>query len=252
MKNPKNNRGQIFEGVLLLAAIAIFTYSLYAIFTFEKNVAQEIAPPREIYGMYYSEDNFKIYGEEGSKLLVDQAFSEAINGLSSGKCRTLGDGTAIWENSCIPSSAEFNKLLFDDLENQFRNSFSAYKDYKHKFTIDAGKVRILFDVINLNISTKRYNASYSYTVNFSVQYPITEDPRSVAEIIDKKINDCNKFAEEGMVLDIAGCAKQFTLKSWDSKCSLENVYLKCKLSTKEYYFYNESYRPIEMNLALKI
>ena len=251
MKNMKNKRGQIFEGILLLAFVSICVYSLYAVYTFEKNVAQALYPPKELCGMYYQEDNFKIYGEEASTLLAHRAFSEVINRLG-GKCQRLADGTPVWEDSCIPSTAEINSRFFEEMNNHFNESFSAYKDYRYKFIQESGNVKILFDEIITNASTKSYNASYSYTANFSALYPITEGPKAVLETINKRIGDCKQLAENDKTLDVFECAKKFTLKSWDSECLHENVYLKCSLSTKEYYFYNESYKPIEMNIAIKL
>ena len=254
----KNNKGQISEGLLIVLTLVLCVYSGYAVYTFEKNTAAKINSPEKLFGMYNSEDNFEVYGKQAFKIMAHQAFSEIMPEIISEiqkeneKCKSLADGTLILDDSCLPSKLENqNHFVNDELEEQFAKLFSKY-DHKHKFSLQDNLLVLDFDQISANVSDKAYNASYSYSKSFSTAYPIIEDFSDIYSKVKEKQAACQKSGLGKPSFDVIQCSGNLTLEQWISDCKSESPLLICSFKTKSNYFYNESFKPVEIRAAVKI
>ena len=249
-----NKKAQISEGVLILLAVVLCVYSGYAVYTFEKNTADKINSPEKMLGMYDFEMNFEIYGQQAFKLMTHHAYAELMSELQkeNAKCSRLADGTLILDDTCIPSKIEDQSHFVGlELEEHYGQFFFMH-NYSHKFSMSNNELKIEFDKIKLNVSDKEYNASYSFTKSFSARSPLVEDFTDIyssmkltkAECLQKRIADPS--------FDVIDCSKNFKLGTWSSECKSENAYISCSLSTKNPYFYDESFKPVKIKVALKI
>lgn len=246
----KSKRAQVPEAVLLLVALAICGYSLWAVYAFERQTASQISIPEKLMDLYSNQDKFEIYAKEAGKLSIDEAFSNVVK--EKYDCTILSaenEQIPIWDG-CI--SKDKTEIAFlKNADESFKKRLLPYA-YRHKLSIENKNFRFEFDEINANVSEENYNASYSYRTIFFAENPIKEDFGSIYSRLISKKAGCLKEKEKNPSVDLGSCISNMQSDEWNAECMTSGLYLICALKTKANYFHSNSFKPVEMGFALRI
>ncbi|MFC1685802.1 hypothetical protein ACFLZZ_02135 [Nanoarchaeota archaeon] len=240
-----NKKGQLIEGVLIILALLAFGQALYSVTVHNTAVGESISPPDEVLNFSSNLDKETFFLKEDAKFMIQEAYAKSFDsyGVEEDKsCKTESfnpEGfVKIWSTECKPNEEKTKEF--------FLNEFSNEKTFTVSFEGD----KLIF-VPSVEIKKEDFKTSFvevQVTVpqiaQFSLDYPKFELDLVYEESIKRK-NTCSS----ALLFD--ACMSGLSFESWDVGMKDKENYLLFTLLSDEKYFYEDSFKPVELRFAIE-
>jgi len=241
-----NKKGQVIEGVLIIAAVMVMIATIVAVITYEKAVSDSIGPPKEVLDFYFKLDGFNIYHQEAGKIAIIESYGDVASKLqlNSENCKTVGN-VVIWDENCGPDNSRISEKFISGVSEKFREITG-----KKEFKIELERDKVVFTPGDFDSSVFvikeyiKYNLSKSFYSSFSLEAPSLDFEEAYSQAIL-----LSKFCENKT--DFTGCMKDFNFKGWNSGIGVKGDYLLFTLSTEKSHLYGGDFKPIKTRFAIQ-
>ena len=240
-QNIKSKKAQVLsEALILLVAIATFTYALYAAYLFNTNYSTKLSVPTELVQAYENQEGFDIYAKDAARLSLGEALSNVLK--SNPTCKIIAnENIPIWSSECV-SKSKFDEAFQKEIDSQFRKLLNSNRKYN---IVLGDKIQFEFEPITMNISEEGYSGTYQYQTIFSIENPVKEDAGMIYQKVLARMDDCRNSSAYDL------CVNKMVLNDYTVNCS-SGKYLICSIKTKQDYFFNDSFGKIESKFAMNI
>jgi len=228
----KNKKGQLFEGFLIGATMFVAIASIFAVVEYQSGVEGSLNPPNEIQDFYYNLDKFDYFHKEAGKLAIHESFAYVAGSKADCKLISVEGGLIqYWNNTCGPNNEELKIKFLEEVKNKF-NEITGKKD----FSIVLGGDRVKFTPTNIDSAVfvekdfMNYNLTCPFGSEFYLDYPSLDFEKLHKDlVVDRKVST----------------------PGWNLVSKEFDKYTLYILTTEDYYFYDEDYKPAEVKFAVE-
>ena len=234
----KGKKGQVFEVMIVVITLVVCGYAVSTFFERADSV-ETLSSPAVLRDIYAESKSLEYYLKDYANLASQSAYAKMAEKPAYGASCGVGE-YAFWDSLCPDENS---------LKEEFKNEVKALitKNYNANLEYSGNNLNIKYDEITLKRQGKNYYANYTTKPEFEIAYNI--DFRKIADIsIAKKAECSQKYAD---MAGITGCLKGISINGWNADVSGKANYYLFNLTSKKYYFYSDSFRPIELKFALK-
>jgi hypothetical protein len=244
-----NNKAQIPESVIILAALTICIAALYYTVTFPGKTVSAIST-ENVSGMFNEQKKFMVFAEEAVDLSAQQALADIAKSPSGMKCGKFGD-LIIWVDGC-PNNNEIKSAFIKKLNDSLIGRGIEIKSFD------------LIDGISLVLKEKSsevkeknnfiyYKINYTYSPRISASLDL--DFEKIYSAAKSKKAECDlRFStntEADKDIKIGRCIEELRLDDWNVAVTSSGNYYSFTLNSKKLYFYDNSFKPIALKFALQ-
>ena len=236
-----NNKAQIPEAVLILVAIALCATALYYVYAFAATQAKAVDITGAV-NMRYAEKSMAIYLEDYSKMMLQQAYADAIKSQKS--CQSKLGTADIWDD-CMPNDQEIKNHIKDNFNERVLGSG------KQATSMISDKLYVAYSApfnASENTSVMEYRLNNIAQFSFSLEYPKIE-MKEIYDSVMAKRTECNSDSKE--VDEIVKCLYGLKFDNWSIKITPLEVNYLFEMESKDSYFYDNSYKPVIVQFAIR-
>ncbi len=243
-----NKKGQIAEGVLILAVIFVMAQALYVASVHQEFVAQSVGNLEEVQNFYANLDRADFLNKESARLAIQQAYFDMTDRPSmKGECTSFtigGKQVPLLNGSCMPDNERTRAEFIRSVSENF-----ARISGNQKFEIRFEGEEILFNpsdtksTVHVVGDIMTYNLSHQFDSSFMESYPDL-DLEGVSSRLIAQRNGCRNSP-----MELEQCIESANMPSWIVHAQ-ENGHLIVTLLSNKSYFYNGGFKPVELKFAM--
>jgi len=243
-----NNKAQIPESVIILAALLVCISALYYTVTFPGKTVSAIST-ENVSGMFNEQKKFMAFAEEAVDLSSQQALADIAKSPSGMKCGKSGD-LIIWTDGC-PNNNEIKSVFIRKLNDSLISRGIEIK------SIDiADKINLILKEKSSEVKEKNnfiyYKVNYTYSPKILISLDL--DFEKIYLAAKSKKSECDlRFltnTEADKDIKIGRCIEELRLDDWNAAVSSSGNYYSFTLNSKKAYLYDNSFKPIVLQFAM--
>jgi len=244
-----NNKAQIPESVIILAALTVCIAALYYTVTFPGKTVSAIST-ENVSEMFNEQKKFMVFAEETADLSAQQALADIAKSPSGAKCGKFRD-MIIWTDGC-PNNNEIKLAFLRKLNDSLISRGIEIK------SIDiSDKINLVLKEKSAEVKEKNnfiyYRVNYTYSPMISASSDL--DFEKIYSAAKSKKAECDsRFltnTEADKDVKIGRCIEELRFDDWNVAVTSLGNYYSFTLNSKKSYLYDNSFKPIVLIFALQ-
>lgn len=242
-----NKKGQVAEGVLILAALIIASQAIFAAVNYQGTLSSGISTTGQVMDSYFRLEKDDLFHEESAKLAIQEAYATIIaEHTLAANCRSIiskGENMIVWDEGLCNPDNELTKSKFLELIDKH---FERISD-KKQFTISFNEDKLKFVPVQADLIDKfddkfaKYRLTRKLFSEFELNYPDLDFEKIYFVAMSKRNTCANSL----------NCMQGLKIEGWSGSIKSETREFAYTWVSDVKYLYNGGYLPLELRFAVE-